>query len=241
MKTARFVLAGLAAVMILLGDCTAIEARGRLFSRRAGGNCAPRAASVPCASCTATATSAGTPALTGVVCPVQQTPYYAGRTNEVDYYMFYAYPYPQCVGPPQPLYLPSGTPVGCNGGDHCFDPSRANTGPPNLGHMGHRLTEGQLKGFGHPFRQWRINFGSLGERNIDFYRLDIPKNAPGELRRPYEVWIGVENHLADPYGSPPLDYTVDDWNGYSYGRTVTFQNSSRPYYVLLYNPTPPTP
>jgi hypothetical protein len=236
MRNARFVLAGLAAVMILSGDCPTSEARCRLFGRRARSNCAPAAVRTVCCSSTG-----GKPETTDLICPVQQTPYYAGQQNGVDYYMFYAYPYSsRCTGIPQPVYLPAGSPVGCTGTDPpCFSPSKEITArPPNLADMGHRLTKGQLKGFGEPVGKHLINFGTDSApdpRNIDLYRLDVPKSAPGKPRPTEEVWIGIEN----PYASyTPLLVEPDhgNWHSHDFGKTVTFSGNRRPYYVLLAAP-----
>jgi hypothetical protein len=233
MKTARFVLAGLAAVMILVGDCKEGEARGRLFGRHGRRNCTPAAATA------ASAPAGAKPTTTDVICPVQKTPYYAGRTNDVDYYMFYAYPYPLCTGQPQPLYLPADSPVGCTGtSPPCFNPNKDNDHP-HLGTKGHRLTEGQLKGFGEPVGRFQIDIGTAENpdpRNIDFYQLDVPRTGPGNPRPTEEVWIGIQNRYGS-YGPPLAKYTVGDWPYHPYGRTVTFPHSRRPYYVLLVDPT----
>jgi len=183
-----------------------------------------------------------------MICPVQQTPYYAGKTNGTDYYMFYAHVYdsghnPPCWGMPQPVYLPAGTPVGCTGIEPpCFNPSRdVADRPPNLGDKGHRLTEMQLKGFGDPVGKFQINFGTADSpdvRNIDFYQLDIPRTGPGHPRPPEDVWIGIENTYGQ-YGPPLTPYTVGNWNDHIYGKTVTFRGGRRPYYVLLDDPTDP--
>lgn len=231
MRNARFVLAGLAAVMILIGDCPTSEARGWLFGRCHRRNCSS-------ASCPPCAANCGMTTDETVICPVQQTPYYAGQSGGVDYYMFYAQPYPQCAGVPQPLYLPSGSPVGCTGtSPPCFNSADKDNAlrPPNLSDKGHRLTQAQLKGFGDAVGRYQIDIGMGGSsdpRNIDFYQLDIPKP-----RHWYEMWIGIENHLVAANYPPLIPYSVEDWDGHPYGKKVRLIAGGRPYYVLLHDPT----
>lgn len=231
MKNARFVLAGLAAVMILIGDCPTSEARCRLFGRRHRRSCASYAPCAPCAG------NCGKTTDETWVCPVQQTPYYAGQSGGVDYYMFYTQVYnpntiPHCSGIPQPAYLPAGTPTGCaQTNPPCWNSSRKDlTRPPDLADTGHEMTEDQLNAWGPPVRRHRINFGTTAApewHNIDFHLAIVLGYPP--------VRVALENPYHDPrdYSDAPGGHTHGPWDGHAYGRTVDRTGGRAIYYVLL--------
>src|SRR4051794_21418113 len=160
MKNAHFVLAGLVAGTILLGDCTQSEARGRLFGRRARTSCAP--------------SSGASRAANGWVCPLYKTPYFAGTVNGTNYYMFYTgiYQGGSCQGTPQPSYLPENTPYGCNSAG-CWDPNRGRPDrPPNLANDGHNMSRDELDDFGSTNEKYWIDIdpgAAVDRRKIDFH------------------------------------------------------------------------
>lgn len=220
MKCVRLVLAGLAAAMILLGDCAESEARCRLLGGRHRRCCA----SDRCPPTRAT-----------WVCPTQQTPYSAGQSGGVTYYMFYAHVYdanhiPPCWGMPQPAYLPDGSPTGCTQGAPCWNPSRLHAAAPtNLADYGHNMSQMQLERFGTPTMSYNVNFGtpmSPERRNIDFYEIPIAGHAEPLL-------IGLENPYAADYAVAPR-HVQGKWNQHTNkARTVKF--GSDLYYVLFRN------
>lgn len=242
MNAMRFVLPVLVAATMIVGDCTESQARCRLFGRRHARRSCP--SSVPGYSPRVPhhqtpSYSGSTPCDTWVqgmtiVCPLYETSYNMGG----GYRMFYGGTYngstPEaCGNNPQPIYLLTGSTVGCcvpnNECDVIVTHYNARKRPHNLAKYGNPKLMPPLWA-GQPVARHKINFSDFGygERAISFHEKALPATATFPATT---FSLGFEHRAQGfPLVAP---VTLERWHDHDRGFKITLPGDARVYWVIL--------